>query len=411
MEKNDILKNVYEDFFGIESISKRNEELDKDIEKLNGNYKSLNNENVLSIEIDKDINKDEYMKDVFEKINDLYIEEKSKELLKKIVEYMRKYNEKIEKQYISFNLCLYSDNKETMSKIVEILEETGKIFSYIKDGSETYFSLYDIESEKIESIYNSKNNLVVIKGFEGFNIQDEKVKDKFINKLDEYLTKSEEQILTILNSKNKEIIKEAFKKNDEIIQKFFNFEIYGIKPDIQDAYQEVLSKIENNMEVSDEFKLQLLDYISTTYSNNNLPYPEYRDNLCDKLLFNKQIPEYEKEKSIEDIFADLNSLVGLEKVKNMLKDLVNLVELKNKAKDDLKIKNINLHMCFLGNPGTGKTTVARIVAEILYNLKYIKQNKLVEVSSKDLVAEYVGQTAPKTNSVIQKALRWSIVYR
>ena len=79
-------------------------------------------------------------------------------------------------------------------------------------------------------------------------------------------------------------------------------------------------------------------------------------------------------------------------------------KLKNKTKDDLKIKDINLHMVFLGNPGTGKTTVARIIAEMLYNLKYIKQNKLIEVSSKDLVAEYVGQTAPKTMAVIERAL-------
>ena len=70
-------------------------------------------------------------------------------------------------------------------------------------------------------------------------------------------------------------------------------------------------------------------------------------------------------------------MVGLDKVKNMLHDLVDLIELKNKTKDDLKIKNLNLHMVFLGNPGTGKTTVARIVAEMLYNLKYIKQNKMV----------------------------------
>jgi AAA+ superfamily predicted ATPase len=61
-------------------------------------------------------------------------------------------------------------------------------------------------------------------------------------------------------------------------------------------------------------------------------------------------------------------------------------------------------MVFLGNPGTGKTTVARIIAEILYNLKYIQQDKLIEVSSKDLVGEYVGQTAPKTMSVIEKAM-------
>ena len=61
-------------------------------------------------------------------------------------------------------------------------------------------------------------------------------------------------------------------------------------------------------------------------------------------------------------------------------------------------------MVFLGNPGTGKTTIARLVAKILYNLKFIKEDKLIEVSSKDLVAEYVGQTAPKTMSVIEKSL-------
>lgn len=88
----------------------------------------------------------------------------------------------------------------------------------------------------------------------------------------------------------------------------------------------------------------------------------------------------------------------------MLKDLVNLNKFKEKTTDDLNLKETNLHMVFLGNPGTGKTTVARIVAGILYNLGFTKQNKLIEVSSKDLVGQYVGQTAPKTLAVIEKAL-------
>ena len=61
-------------------------------------------------------------------------------------------------------------------------------------------------------------------------------------------------------------------------------------------------------------------------------------------------------------------------------------------------------MEFLGNPGTGKTTVARMIAGIFYNLKYINYKKFVEVSSKDLVAKYVGQTAPKTMEVVEKAM-------
>lgn len=125
--------------------------------------------------------------------------------------------------------------------------------------------------------------------------------------------------------------------------------------------------------------------------------------MCEYISFNNELPSLETSKTTEEIFSKLEELVGLESVKKSLYELVDLVTLKKKAKDNLKIKDINLHMLFLGNPGTGKTTVARLLAGILYNLKYIKQDKLIEVSSKDLVAEYVGQTAPKTMEVINRA--------
>ena len=425
MDKIDFFRNVYEDFFGIESLSKRNEKLANEIENMTG-INPLNYEDVPSIDVNKDneheeesllqnageINpedikqfKDEKMKEFFDTINNLYIDDKSKELLKKIIEYIRKYDEKIEKQYISFNMCIYSDDKETVQKILETILEAGLVFSYIRKGQGAIYSLFDIEDvEQISSMYNPENSAVLIKGFGGFNTQEDKFKDKFVNKLDEYITKNENNVITIFNSKNKEEITQAFGKNEEFINKICSFEIYGEKPDVQDVYQDVLTKLEDNMEITDDNKVKLLDYISATYINSNLSYPEYRDGLCHQVLFNKEIPEFEKDKSMDEIFSELNELVGLEKVKEMLKDLVNLIELKNKTKDDLKIKNMNLHMVFLGNPGTGKTTVARIIAQMLYNLKYIKQNKLIEVSSKDLVAEYVGQTAPKTMAVIQKAL-------
>ena len=79
------------------------------------------------------------------------------------------------------------------------------------------------------------------------------------------------------------------------------------------------------------------------------------------------------------------------------------MKLKEKTEGSLKIGSVNLHMIFLGNPGTGKTTIARLLCGILYNLGYIKENKLIECTSKDLIAEYVGQTAIKTAEVINKA--------
>ena len=419
MDKRDILKSVYEDFFGIEKLARENEKIARELEEMDSKYKILKDEEIPEIIINKDeenkeetetneieeIDKDKYMKDVFEEIDNLYIDDNSKDLLKKIIEYMRKYNEKIEKQYISFNFKMYSNNKETISQIVRIILNSAKLFKYLKHGEAAYYSMYDIEEAKqLESVYTSKNSVVVFQNFEGFNEKEDSFKNRFISKFDELLSKNESQVLTILLAKNEDIIRDSFAKNDEILQKYFDFEIKGIEPDVQDAYQDIINSLEGKMELTDDFKVKLLDYITKNYNENTLPYPEYRDKLCEKILFTKELPEVAKEKTMEEIFEELNALVGLDKVKNMLHDLVDLIELKNKTKDDLKIKNINLHMVFLGNPGTGKTTVARIVAEMLYNLKYIKQNKLIEVSSKDLVAEYVGQTAPKTNAVVQKAL-------
>ena len=341
----------------------------------------------------------------FKNIDNLRVEEESKETLKKIVEYIRKYNEGIEKQYISFNMCIYSNDDETIKNILKILNENINYFLYMNKADIRTISFYDLDDIKmLDGINNLKNNIIAFKDIEAFYSKENNIKEKILHKLNEIIENNKKNVLTIFVGKNKEDLNDLFIMSEKLKNEFSGFEIKGKNPDIQDVYQDILEKLDSNIELSNELKIKLLDYISITYQNTSLPYPKYRDDLCEKVLFNKEIPEYEKEKSIDEIFEELNSLVGLDKVKKMLKELVSLVELKNKSKDDLKIKDINLHMVFLGNPGTGKTTVARIVAEILYNLKYIKQNKLIEVSSKDLVAEYVGQTAPKTMAVIQKAL-------
>ena len=397
MDKNDIVRGIYEDFFGINALS-------DEIEKLDSNIPKEEVKETEKKELSKE-QKDEKMKEIFDKIDSLYIEEKSKDTLKKIAEYIRKYNEKIESKYISFDMCVYTNNKETVDEIASILNELLNYFSYTEEGKIDSLSLFDVEkTESLDELYNTKNNVLVLKDFDALNSKEKGFKEKFLYKLDENTTKFSNKKLTIIYSKNKEIIEDLFINYDVLKNKFFDFKIIGINPDVQDVYEEVSKKVSESMEISEEMHIKLLDYITATYPNTNLSFPHYRDELCEKLIFNKEVPEYEKDKSLDEIFAELNELVGLKKVKTMLKELVSLIELKNKTEGDLNIKNINLHMVFLGNPGTGKTTVARIVAQILYNLKYVKQNKLIEVSSKDLVAEYVGQTAPKTMAVIEKAL-------
>lgn len=414
MDTKQFFKDVYEDFFGVEKIKAENEKLAKEL-GLNQDYPTieLNKQDEAKEELTEEQikeTKDEFMLKAFEKLEKLYITEQSKNTLKKIIEYMRKYSEGIEKQYIPFNICIYSNNKETMYSIVDIISDTVTFFSYIKRGTTIETSFYNIEKpEQIEEIYSKKNSVVVLKDFEGLLAKEKEFKDRFLHNMKEKLEENQKDFLTILISKTPETIEQAMQS--DMLEKYFEFKIESTNIDVQDVYQEVLGKLKESSKITDEASIKLLDYIAATYPKTNLSFPEYRDKLCNKILFSKDqeitendLPKYEQEKSMDEIFADLNNLVGLENIKQVLKDLVDLIELKNKTKDDLKIKDINLHMVFLGNPGTGKTTVARIIAEMLYNLKYIKQNKLIEVSSKDLVAEYVGQTAPKTMAVIERAL-------
>lgn len=106
-----------------------------------------------------------------------------------------------------------------------------------------------------------------------------------------------------------------------------------------------------------------------------------------------------------DAIAELDSLIGLDSVKTQVHTLKNFVQVMQQRKEKgLKTAPVSFHCVFTGNPGTGKTTVARIVAQIYKEVGILKKGHLVETDRSGLVAEYIGQTAVKTNRIIDKAL-------
>ena len=146
----------------------------------------------------------------------------------------------------------------------------------------------------------------------------------------------------------------------------------------------------------------------TEFVTRRSPSPEQSTAPAGEKKAEEKAEETEAEErapSLEELLAELDSLCGLEKVKKDVKSLINLVKVRKLRQEaGLPVPPMSLHLVFMGNPGTGKTTVARLLAGIYHAIGVLSKGQLIEVDRSGLVAGFVGQTAIKTGEVIDKAL-------
>ena len=216
------------------------------------------------------------------------------------------------------------------------------------------------------------------------------------------------------------VLRTKYKSDTEFYNDIFRYHIYieHMKvEEIKERFHEDIAK--KNFVETEDFNSRIDEYIDKEYMKSSLKDYNFVRALIEKVLDRYYsfpiasrelsadfVPETNTNMSYEDVATDLEKLVGLEDIKTQLRSFEKYVKFVSsiKQREGVILPDNNLHMLFMGNPGTGKTTVAKILAKIMNGLGILETDKIVVAERKDLVAEYVGQTAPKTAAVIEKAI-------
>lgn len=315
--------------------------------------------------------------------------------------------------FYEFDKYLVNKGKDSRVEIVESLFDL-----YEKLGSELIGIDGVLEDERIayeNFIHNLRKNLDDLKEFN----YDLMVKSLNINPKDD-----------IISSKD---LDDQFYEDINFLRENFGTDSY-IGYDVLDNVNDLLFKNQDSLE-SDNNDNPLLEsfnrYMDNSLekyknksSNDSLKTDDSISNNGSQLGSNKSdnneggqnineevdeetLKESEKEEdeSLEDILAKLNKLVGLETVKEDVNSLINLIQIRKiRSERGIKQPDMSFHLVFSGNPGTGKTTVARLLGGIYSKLGILSKGHLIETDRSGLVAGYVGQTAIKTQDMIKEAM-------
>ena len=327
------------------------------------------------------------------------------------------------------------------------------------------YSSASSESIFIQDLYaglNSREAVILVENFEEANVVFNRMLSELSlngsivlakrytlneNQLVEASTALNKQIVDTLNGNNKTLIFISEKGTNKLLDIYGKSFVENIRDIVKtvslnnEEIKEICLKMVNDFELKAERQVEIdvqidnsyVDYLISSYEPGKGVYSikpildKTYDLLVDaalkedkleviRLKYNGSVFIEFNNKSMElklddseiqrkEIEEELNDIVGLDEVKTYLNSLEQHLKIsKLRAKKGLKTAEVSKHMIFTGNPGTGKTTIARIVSKMMKVAGVLENGQLVEVSRSDLVGKYVGHTAPLTMSVVNSAL-------
>lgn len=341
--------------------------------------------------------------------------------------------------YMPLNMVLYSEDDQETKELIDIFKWITWFYYYF-NGRNVAVDYHEMSlaDYKMTDIVNFIDKVKIpekgeeldkcyVKGPLFLHLKDFELLPELENKAGESKVKIT-QLQNAIDRQNEKVVIVISGEKDKLkrILEGYN-EFYNITVDkhltlgdmsTNQIVLNIIRKLETNFELEAGFESALKEYVYSEYKKSKLKSKAFIDKAIRDIMFNhydedyksvsvriKDIPTIEGMKTDKDIWESINSLEGLANVKEEMKKLQTLLTFRRKTMSrGIALSNRpNLHMVFRGNPGTGKTTVARILADLLYNFGYLKENKLIEASPKDLVAQWVGQTAPKTAAICQQA--------
>lgn len=303
----------------------------------------------------------------------------------KVNEFIQKYYDKISNFVVNRDAKIHSEyiirkiTSEVIRCDVEWAREKQVIIDKEKLRREKEIERKKAEAEKKRAEAREKRRIANEHSKEKQAQIQKEIKQEEAEKTEERNSKkkNEVNITKIPKSKLKKII-----KKDDNTKKFVLTNDGDLLSDEENERQKLIKQQEEERLAREEFM-----------------------KVKQRILERERIQKEEKEKKIKALVDELNSMVGLSEVKEEIQSLINLIKIRKLREDmNMPVMDMSYHMVFTGSPGTGKTTVARLVGKIYKELGILSDGKMIETDRSGLVAGYVGQTAMKVHDVVKEAM-------